>query len=251
MVYAPTAWKEKNMTTQQKVDGLNNIECIYDESITYMNALAHDIHTKVEADARFYKTPSHPSGRSDTGEGCGIDAAKLDGMTLAEILAAALPAGSIGMWGAGALPTGFHECDGLNSTPNLQGYMIKGAGNGVTPGSSGGSNSATPTAGSFTSPGCTLTDNQIPRHTHDYLDWTNTTINWQSAEGGGPRKNGEFRTIATTTTQPGAVSVRTAHSHANCSFTWSGYLNDQGVHQGVSTLDIRPACRAVKFIVKG
>ncbi len=242
-------WREHSLPAEQKISFLNNLETVHEESIAYMDAMPHDIYTIAEADARYYRTPSHPSGRSDTGEGCGIDAAKCDGYTLAQILAAAIPEGAIGMWKAGALPDGFQECNGLSGAPDLRDYMPKGAGLGVTPGSSGGSNTASPTANAFDSPDHLLADNEIPKHQHSYLDWTNNTSLYQYNSSGGGYRGTTYRTVATTLTQPGAVSTRTAHKHTGSLFSWTGYLDDDSTHHD-GQLDIRPLSRAVTFIMR-
>ncbi len=238
------------MLAAAKITGLNNLETIHEESITYMDAMPHDIYTIAEADARYYRTPAHPSGRSDTGEGCLIDAAKVDGYTLSQILAAAIPEGAIGMWKAGALPDGFQECNGLSGAPDIRDYMPRGAGLGVTPGSSGGSNTATPTAPLFDSPDHLLTDNEIPKHQHTYLDRTNDTgiCGVDNLGGGGFRTAGTI-SRTTKTTEPGAVVTRTAHKHTGCRFSWTGYLDDDDVHHD-GALDIRPLSRAVTFIMR-
>jgi hypothetical protein len=155
------------------------------------------------------------------------------------------------MWGAGAVPTGFYECTGLNSTPDMQNYIPKGAGGGITPGQTGGSNTPTPTAGSFNSPNHLLTDNEIPKHQHTYSDVTNLSAGYAWSAYSNFYKNSGDAYKTTDKIYPGGYSSRTTHNHPGCAFTWSGYLNDQGVHQGTGTLDIRPACRAVKFIMRG
>lgn len=211
-----------------------------------MDAFPHDFFLINEADARYYRTAAHPSGRSDTGAGCGIDASLLDGYTLAQILAMAVPAYAIGMFGAGTIPDGYHECDGAAGTPDYRGYIPKGAGSGTTPGTTGGSNSITPTANAFDSPDCALTDNQIPGHQHGYSDVRNYTFN---NIGAGGYTRGAVISRTTTTTEPGAVTTRTAHKHTGCSFAWTGYKDATGASQS-GALDIRPACRAVKFIMR-
>ena len=58
----------------------------------------------------------------------------------------------------GNIPTGFVLCDGNNSTPDLRDRFVVGAGSAYSPGDTGGANSVT------------LTVNQIPAHTHTYID---------------------------------------------------------------------------------
>jgi len=168
--YQPTLWLEHKMTPEAKVAGLNNLESISPLSLAYMTAMTHDIYTKAEADARYARTPAHPSGRSDTGEGCGIDADLFHGLTLAQVLAAGILSKMIGMWGAGSIPSGWHECDGFGGTPNVQDRTPIACGAGLACGATGGSNSVTPVASTFDSSTTTLTSAQIPRHQHTYTE---------------------------------------------------------------------------------
>jgi hypothetical protein len=249
-MYTPTIWREPSMTAAQKRDQLNHMETQAAEADSYMAGLAHDFYTIAEADARYLMTAAHPDGPSPA---AGVDAAKLDGHTLAEILAMSVPAYCIGMYGGGAMPDGYHEADGTNGTPDYRGYIPRGSGSDVTPGTTGGSNSITPTANAFTTGATTLTDNQIPGHDHTYVDKQNSVGICSS----GSDRYAYWRGVApgtdilrdTLTTEPGAVTVRTAHSHAGSSFKWTGYKDSAGTsHAG--ELDIRPACKGVKFIMR-
>ena len=56
------------------------------------------------------------------------------------------------------VPTGFVLCDGNNDTPDLRDKFVVGAGSAYTPGDTGGADSVT------------LTEDQIPPHTHTYID---------------------------------------------------------------------------------
>lgn len=244
--YSMHIWKEHVGSGVEKAGWLNHAETQYEEAIQYMTDLAHDFYTIAEADARYARTPSHPSGRSDPGT---LDAAKVDGYTKAQILAGAFPSGAIVMFGSGTIPDTFELCDGSNGTPNLQEYIPKGAGGGDDPGDYGGSNYATPTANSFTSNDCTLTDNQIPKHTHTYSDTRNYTSNLDTGSGWTARAEGDPFTRTTSTTEPGGYSARTAHNHAGCTVTWQGY-NDEDDEYVEGQLDIRPACRGVRFLVR-
>ena len=248
MVYSPSVWLEHGHTSAQKVTLLNHAEGQYGEGISYMNAFPHGYYTINEADNRYLHTALHPLGASPS---TNVDASKLDGYTLSEIIAMSVPAYCIGLFGAGDVPNGFAECDGSQGTPNYQGYIPKGAGSGVTPGTTGGSNSITPTANAFDSPDHTLADNEIPKHMHGYVDKQNN-----STDPGGLTYdnqvyyfNGSDITRTTITMEPGGTTSRTAHKHAGSTFSWTGYKDSTGTSQA-GALDIRPACRAVKFIMR-
>ena len=71
-----------------------------------------------------------------------------------------VPSGAIIMWSgaANAIPTGYVLCNGSNNTPDLRNRFIVGAGSAYSPGDTGGADSVT------------LTVDQIPAHTHTYID---------------------------------------------------------------------------------
>jgi hypothetical protein len=252
MSYVPTTWSEAGMTTQQKVDGLNHIETQYIEGVAYIDALYHDsmYYTQASADSTFYRTSAHPSGRSDTGHGCGIDAALVDGYTKAQLQALAVPSGCIAVWALtqASIPSGWHLCDGLAGSPDLRGRFLLGAGSGYNPGATGGSSSVIPTASSFNPDAVALTTNQIPRHTHSYVDIYNNIIDKSSGT------NSWYQTIGqgdTTTTgingTPNTSCV--AHGHDGSSFTWSGYY-DQNDQLQSGSLPIMPPAKAYCYILR-
>ncbi|MCK9571611.1 hypothetical protein M0R72_21855 [Candidatus Pacearchaeota archaeon] len=238
------------MSTVQKVAALNLLEMQSTEAATYMAAMAHSIYLKAAADARYYKTPDHPSGRSDTGEGCGINAATLSGVTLAELLASAIPSGMIGMWGAGDVPNGWNECTGANSTPDMQNRIPFGAGGNKACGDVGGANSVTPSTSSFNSSSTTLTAAQIPKHQHTYTDKTpSAMINYTSSSAPSAWiSSAEFR--VTGTILPGEYSSTGGHIHSGCTFGLTGYTGDLTGAITSAAVDNRPPCRAVKFIMR-
>ena len=73
-----------------------------------------------------------------------------------------VPSGAIIMWSgaANAIPTGYVLCNGSNSTPDLRNRFVVGAG-------SGSNYNVIDTGGADS---VTLTVNQIPAHTHTYID---------------------------------------------------------------------------------
>ena len=73
-----------------------------------------------------------------------------------------VPSGAIIMWSgaANAIPTGYVLCNGSNNTPDLRNRFVVGAG-------SGSNYSVNDTGGADS---VTLTVDQIPAHTHTYID---------------------------------------------------------------------------------
>jgi microcystin-dependent protein len=250
MAYVKTIffeWSEslaREMTTTEKVNGLNNLETQYDEGIAYMAAYSHDAtyYPKTTANTRYYRTPSHPSGRSDTGHGCGIDADTLDGYTSAEVFSGGVPAGAIGIWAGteASIPEGWYLCDGANGTPNLEGYMCLGAGGSYNPGDTGGSDSITPSIAPFDSPGHVLTDAELPAHTHDYYDYWNQAYDICEQYGGIADCKNVVSVASSTISMNGVAEggAKASHKHTNCTFA--------GVAQ-----DNRPPYKNKIFIMKG
>jgi microcystin-dependent protein len=77
----------------------------------------------------------------------------------------AFPQGMILMW-SGAIvniPNGYQLCNGSNGTPDLRNRFVVGAGDSYAVGATGGSNSVT------------LTENELPLHTHGVTDSTVNT----------------------------------------------------------------------------
>jgi hypothetical protein len=138
--------------------------------------------------------------------------------------------------------------DGTNGTPNMQNYIPKGAGGGDDPGDVVGNNSVTPTAPTFTSENCTLESNQIPRHTHNYVDKTPNTATSCSTFSAGWLKSG-YITRTTLTCEPGGVISITPHNHPGGTITWTGYKDESDATIS-GALNIRPACRGVRFLLR-
>ena len=76
-----------------------------------------------------------------------------------------VPSGIIAMWSGStaSIPSGWVICDGLNSTPDLRDRFIVGAGNTYAVAATGGSNTVT------------LTESEMPGHTHTISGNTSTT----------------------------------------------------------------------------
>lgn len=73
-----------------------------------------------------------------------------------------VPSGGIIMWSGSiaSIPSGWYLCDGTNSTPDLRNRFIVGAGSTYAVDATGGADSVT------------LTQNQIPGHTHTFSGTT-------------------------------------------------------------------------------
>jgi hypothetical protein len=120
MAYTPHVWAVMDGSDVEKTSWLNNLETQYDEVVAYLTAFVHtNIYSNVDANAKFYRTSAHPSGRSDSGAGCGVDAEQVDGVSLTTILNACLPAKAVGMVAA-TIPPGFGEwADAVPPAGNL------------------------------------------------------------------------------------------------------------------------------------
>ena len=80
------------------------------------------------------------------------------------------PTGSIAIWTSLTAPTGWALCNGQNGTPDLRNYFIIGAGGSgyKSPGTTGGSNNVTLTAGMLPTHSHTFTVDTNGSHTHTY-----------------------------------------------------------------------------------
>ena len=178
MVYTVTTWAETGMTTQNKVDGLNNLETIYSEVVDYIDAITHaaSYYTDAQAAAIFFTADTD-------GADSGMIAATLDGLTAQQIIDSGTPSGCIGIWSSteGSIPAGWYLCDGTNGTPNLQDRFVVGAGGNYSVAATGGSDTVT-TQATITVAGHALTAGEIPKHTHgtitDYYASTGQAYNY-------------------------------------------------------------------------
>jgi microcystin-dependent protein len=75
-----------------------------------------------------------------------------------------IPSGGIIMWSGtiANIPSGWALCNGANGTPDLRNRFVVGAGSSYSPGNTGGADSVT------------LTEAQMPSHTHSVSGSTNT-----------------------------------------------------------------------------
>jgi microcystin-dependent protein len=222
------------MTVTQKVDALNHLETQYDEIVSYINTHTHTdrYYTKSEMDSKYYSS-------SNDGHGSGFVCETLDGYTATQILNSAIPPGLIAIWNGevGTVPAGWVVCNGSNGTPDLRDRFVIGAGGSYPRGTTGGSKNVTPTC-TFTSAGHTLTDAELPAHTHSYTDRKNNTGSvygpYYSLTTVSDISRTSYYTCSSTQTYTGS---RIAHSHENSSLS-------------ITQLDIRPPYVAKLFIMK-
>jgi hypothetical protein len=170
-MYSKTTWLEHCGTTA-KLNGLNNLEGMYLESRTYIDAITHSsrYYTDAQAAAKFFSS-------SSDGSGSGLVAATLDGYTADQIIAAGSPSGVIAWWSGSeaSIPSGWVLCNGLNGTPDLRDKFVVGSGSHYVKGATGGSDTVT-TAATVTVAGHVLTTSEIPKHTHTLTDYYNANL---------------------------------------------------------------------------
>lgn len=101
------------MTTQQKVDALNNMETQYDECYSAFSSHNHlsRYYTKSEMDSKYFH-------QNNDGSGSGFVAETLDGYTAEQILQSGVPSGVIAVWygDINSVPNEWVICDGSNGT---------------------------------------------------------------------------------------------------------------------------------------
>ena len=161
--------------------------------------------------------------------------------------------GMIILWygNTGNIPTGFVLCDGNNSTPDLRDRFVVGAGNGYSPGNSGGSQNVT------------LSTSQLPSHNHS-VSVSGTTGNPSPALTGDVRRISEgFRasgtasgvftkvndpnnpiTGASSNSPVAGFTFDGTHTHT---FSASGTSGNQG---SGSSIENRPPYYALCYIMK-
>jgi microcystin-dependent protein len=90
--------------------------------------------------------------------------ATLDGVDTSGTGFGFVPQGGIIMWSGSvaSIPSGWHLCNGSNSTPDLRDRFVVGAGSTYAPDDTGGADSVT------------LTEAQMPSHTHSFSGTTST-----------------------------------------------------------------------------
>ena len=119
-----------------------------DQFITFVGSSSGNNPIRVDTDLKYNPSTNRLTAGSFAGDGSALTGVE------------SFVTGMIILWygNTGNIPTGFVLCDGNNSTPDLRDRFIVGAGSAYSPGDTGGANSVT------------LTVNQIPPHTHTYID---------------------------------------------------------------------------------
>ena len=119
-----------------------------DQFITFVGNSSGNNPIRVDTDLKYNPSTNRLTAGSFAGDGSALTGIE------------SFVTGMIILWygNTGNIPTGFVLCDGNNSTPDLRDRFIVGAGSAYSPGDTGGANSVT------------LTVNQIPAHTHTYID---------------------------------------------------------------------------------
>jgi hypothetical protein len=148
-------------------EAMNHMETQWNNIFSQIQIHTHDglYYTKSESDAKFFSTTFFS----------GFDADMLDGNHLSDIITTILPVGSIMVWKGGDydVPEGWHICDGTNSTPDLRERFVIGAGGSFAVGATGGPgdwNAMITPAGTVVVGNHILTIDEIPSHTHDYVE---------------------------------------------------------------------------------
>ena len=231
MAYMKSDWLELSLTTAQKLSFLDNLEGMYGQAVSYIDAITHSssYYTDAQAAARYFTSATD-------GTGSGLIAATLDGYTADQIIAAGSPSGVIAWWSGSeaSIPSGWLLCNGLNGTPDLRNRFIVGAGSHYAKGDTGGANTVT-TTGTVTIAGHSLTAAEIPTHTHgsitDYYAANNTGR--CGAGAAAPLIVGNTAENRAT----GSTGSGDSHTH---SASWAG----------TSSQDKRPPFYAVCYIMK-
>tara|TARA_B100001989_G_scaffold247877_1_gene220689 strand:- start:66 stop:980 length:915 start_codon:yes stop_codon:yes gene_type:complete len=145
-----TNWIDANTTSvANSINvGTNVNSTNADQFITFVGNSSGNNPIRVDTDLKYNPSTNRLTAGSFAGDGSALTGIE------------SFVTGMIILWygNTGNIPTGFVLCDGNNSTPDLRDRFIVGAGSAYSPGDTGGANSVT------------LTVNQIPAHTHTYID---------------------------------------------------------------------------------
>ncbi|HEY7822423.1 MAG TPA: hypothetical protein VIG24_06305 [Acidimicrobiia bacterium] len=147
-----------------------------------------------------------------------------------------VPSGAILLWSGSvaSVPAGWFLCDGTNSTPDLRNRFIVGAGDTYAVAATGGAASVT------------LTEAQLPAHTHSFSGTTNTT-GAHSHTLTLPRGDTNFNNGGGNTLWGSPNTNYTTSSAGDHSHTFSGTTGSTGSGEAVATL---PPYYALAYIMK-
>ena len=161
-----------------------------------------------------------------------------------------LPRGTIVMWSGTNTPAGWALCDGTNGTPDLRNKFIVGAGGKYTAGATGGAESSSGTttaAGAHNHSGATaahaLTVDQMPSHTHPYVDTYFREVygngqNYGVGSGAGDNDNTDLNYNRVTS----AAGGNQGHTH--------GITGDPGHTHSIAPITTVPPYYAMAYIMK-
>lgn len=217
-------------------EAMNHIESQWISIKADIDAHQHDTryYSKTASDATFYSLTTSVS--------LGMDADKIDGYALADLVTTILPIGAIMGWSDldSAVPSGWYVCDGNAhngyTTPNLIERFVIGAGGAYAVNATGGPGSwngtITPT-GSVTVGAHVLTTAELPAHTHTYTEThaPNGPTTGMYSYNYFSSQSSTTRTIWNQTTGDGS------HGHTGSTATFTA-------------IDPRPAWYALYFIMK-
>ena len=145
-----TNWIDANTTSvANSINvGTNLNSTNADQFITFVGSSSGNNPIRVDTDLKYNPSTNRLTAGSFAGDGSALTGIE------------SFVTGMIILWygNTGNIPTGFVLCDGNNNTPDLRDRFVVGAGSAYSPGDTGGANSVT------------LTVNQIPAHTHTYID---------------------------------------------------------------------------------
>jgi hypothetical protein len=199
-----------------------------------IDAHNHDTryYTKTLADTTFFSTSFYT----------GFDADKLDGSHLSDLVASILPVGAIMIWSkeVADLPTEWKKCDGTTygavTTPNLQDKIVVGAGSTYAIGDTGGAFS-TSISGTLAIGGHAVTADEMPIHTHSYVDQSDSAASlYKYWAGTGCSGSETYQNL--NTGYAGYTDAATGkHDHTGSTITFDA-------------LDCTPPLRALYYIMK-
>ncbi len=188
--------------TSNKIAGLSvTTDKITDGNITLSKMADNSVRTGniIDANVTTEKLANNSVGitQLNVNDGSNGQVLSTNGAGVLSFTGGVIPSGVVVMWSGSivTIPTGWLLCDGNNNTPNLTDKFVIGA----------GSTYGVSTAGGSTDTGAhTLTINEIPAHTHSY-------INYQTAGTNGLTQTGAHGSQTTQTS--GSIGGGQPHTH--------------------------------------